>query len=445
MGAAAEFQAALAAHRRRRRLAVLTSAFVGALAGALVAAGMRVAHLRQPTASVGPSAPVHVGLWVRQETVLDPDGARAAVELARRMGVRALYVQVLTRGEAAYRSGIWPVPSRPRAPADPLGELLGLARAAGMKVHAWLAVYSWGRLDAPPAYPNHPLVRHPEWVTVDRSGRSLWRYRVGEHPEVNALFVDPAIAGVQRTVVETVLELARRYDLDGIQLDYVRYPGPDLGFHPMALRRFWQERASGTQMAPVRSDGQGVQSVEVPTVPEDVRAWQAFREAQVREVVRQAAAVLEREGMGLELSAAVMPDPLRARREYSQDWLGWLREGLVGSVALMSYTTRPSELAGWVRAAVEGAGGRPVYAGIAVYRLDEARAGELVELVQAARQAGASGVLFFSFEALEGRPTLQEAIRRAVAALAAGDRGGVLRAETYGELTGAALAGGSRR
>ena len=397
---------------------MLAAAFVGALAGALVAAGLRTTFLRRPAWGVGPSAPVLVGLWVREETVLDPEGARSAVELARRLGVQVLYVQVLARGEAAYRSGIWPVPSRPRAPADPLGELLGMARAVGLRVHAWIAAYPWGRLDAPPAQPDHPLVRHPEWVTVDRSGRSLWRYRVGERPEVNALFVDPAIEGVRRTVAETVLELARRYDLDGIQLDYVRYPGWDLGFHPMALQRFWQERAGGARAVPAGPGGQAVAAVEVPTAPEDVRAWQAFREAQVTQLVRQVAGLLQQEGIRLELSAAVMPDPQRARREYSQDWLGWLREGLLDSVALMSYTTRPSELAGWVQAAVEGAAGRPVYAGIAVYRLDEARAGELAELVRAARQAGASGVIFFSFEALEGRPALQEAARRAVAGLA---------------------------
>lgn len=394
MGALRQAPGRFTGQLRHRRWAVLACAFIGALSGALVAGAVRVADLRG--ADPGPQARVslRVGLWVRQETVLDPEGARAAVELARRLGVQDLYVQVLTRGEAAYRSSIWPMAARPRAPSDPLGELLRSAHGAGIRVHAWMAVYPWGRLDAPPANPDHPLVRHPDWVTVDRSGRSLWRYRVGEHPEVNALFVDPAIEGVQRTVVETVLELARRYDLDGIQLDYVRYPGPELGFHPIALQRFWQERSG-----------------EVPEGP----AWQAFREAQVSQLVRQAATLLQREGIRLELSAAVMPDPQRARREYSQDWPRWLQEGLLSSVALMSYTTQPAQLAAWMEGALPSAGGRPVYAGIGAYRLDDAHAGQLVELVQAARQAGAAGVIFFSFEALEGRPALQQAVRQAVA------------------------------
>ncbi|HEY8486220.1 MAG TPA: family 10 glycosylhydrolase [Limnochordales bacterium] len=393
---------------------MLAVAFLGALVGAAAAAGVQVLGVQRAAQPPGPPAPVQVGLWVRQESLVDPEGLRAAVGLARQLGVQDLYVQVLSRGEAAYRSAIWPMPALPRMPADPLAEVLALARRAGLRVHGWLLVYPWGRLDAPPTDPRHPLVRHPEWVTVDREGRSLWRYRVGEHPEVNGLFVDPGLEGVRRVVVETVQELARRYDLDGIHLDYVRYPGPHLGYHPAALQRFWQ--ASGLEHPPAA--GSPSASVALPVTPEEVRAWQAFREQQVSTLVREVASALREEGLALALSAAVMPELRRARESYAQNWLAWLQAGWVSSVALMSYTTDPSQLGTWVRSAVASAGGRAgIRAGIGVYRLPSGRPEELVNLVRTAWQAGASGIVLFSFESLEGRPALQQAARAAITGL----------------------------
>ncbi len=347
---------------------------------------------------------------------------RAALAVARQVGADTLVAQVLARGQAAYRSSIWPAPTG----RDPLGSLLEAADRLGVSVYAWVNVYTWGRLDVPPADPQHPLIRHPEWVTVDRTGRSVWRYRVGESPEVNALFVDPAMEGVRRTMVETVLEIARRYDVEGIQLDYVRYPSPDLGFHPLALRDFWEREAtalasgrSGTAGGGGPQGGSSTRSmatVALPSTPQERQAWDRYRSDQVTKLVREASAARQRDGLAVRLSAAVLPDAQRARREFFQDWPAWLAEGLVDEVHLMSYTADPRQLQRWVRAAVELAGGRPVLAGIGVYQVERGQAGRLVELVRSARDAGAAGVVYFSFESFEGRPDLVEAARTALEA-----------------------------
>ena len=377
--------------------------------------------------------PQQVGLWVRLETVADLQGLRAAVAMARRLGAGVIFAQAMARGEAAYRSSLWPMVRRPGMAGDPLALAVEQAHRAGVQLHAWITAYAWGRLDAPPAGDEHPLNRYPQWVTVDRAGRSLWRYRVGEHPEVNALFVDPGLEGVSRTVAETVMELVRRYDVDGVHLDYIRYPGPDLGYHPLAVRRFWQQWRTpqppgvlpGLPGAPPPSPaapqpearaeaGQDGATVELPSAPRELEAWQEFRRAQVSGLVRRIREGLRAEGVRARLSAAVIPDPSRAAGLYAQDWPAWLAQGLVDFVVLMSYSPDPQVVRGQVQRAVQVAARRAVWAGVGVFRLGAQQGEQLAQLVQAARAGGAAGVALFSFESLEGVDALQQAARQSL-------------------------------
>jgi hypothetical protein len=65
----------------------------------------------------------------------------------------------------------------------------------------------------------------------------------------------------------------------------------------------------------------------------------------------------------------------------------------------MTYTADSRIFQQQIEVAVQRAHGRPVWAGVGAYRLDAAG---LVEKVELARQTGASGVVLFSNESLEG-------------------------------------------
>ncbi|MEW6045303.1 MAG: family 10 glycosylhydrolase [Bacillota bacterium] len=421
----------------RRRWVLLGAAFLASVAGAFF--GMREAALAPENAGpAGIAAPgggergYVVGLWVQERTILTPEGARAAVSMARRIGAGVLFVQVLARGEAAYRSSIWPmaVPagaqgaggSADRAGGmsyDPLAEVIRGAKAGPpLEVHAWINVYTWGELGRVPAWRDHPLARHPDWVTRDSRGRSLSEYGINESPYVNALFVDPGIEGVRQTVVETVQELVRRYDLDGIHLDYVRYPWAGAGFHPESLNAFWRslelEQVQGAgaspfaAVSPSPAVAAGV-ALRQPSSAEERAAWNLFRASQVTALVERIASGLKSEAPHVKLTAAVLPDPRRAYEEALQEWTVWLDRGLLSGVVLMSYTPSDSVLAGWVTQAHGLARGVPVYAGIGTYLLG-ARPDRLRAQVQAALRAGAAGVVYYSFESLEAVPQLVDAL-----------------------------------
>lgn len=368
-----------------------------------------------------------VGLWVQERTLLTPEGVQAAAAMARRIGANALFVQVLARGEAAYRSSIWPMARPPGAPQgeagatpgtapgfDPLAAVIREARRdPPLAVHAWINVYTWGEAGRRPGSPDHPLARHPDWVTVDQGGRSLWEYRVDESPYVNALFVDPGLEGVRQTVVETVQELVRRYDLDGIHLDYVRYPWAGAGYHPQSLAAFWRtltlQELQDPRASPLAAVPSAGSAPRLPATPEERAAWNLFRARQVTALVERVAAALRAEAPRVALTAAVLPDPSRAYQEFLQEWPDWMARGLLSGVVLMSYTPSEAVLREWVRRAVGLAYGTPVYAGIGAYLLQN-RPEQLRSQSRAAVEAGAAGVVYYSFESLEAEPALSEAL-----------------------------------
>ena len=411
---------------------ILGAAFLASAAGAFLQARQASLPATSPTSAVvaqrHPGA--RVGLWVQERTILTPEGVQAAVAMARRIGADALFVQVLARGEAAYRSSIWPAarpagatssdggPARAAsATFDPLAAVLQEARREpALEVHAWINAYTWGELGRRPDQPGHPLARHPEWVTVDASGRSLWEYGVDESPYVNALFVDPGVEGVRQTVVETVQELVRRYDLDGIHLDYVRYPWSGAGYHPQSLATFWGglalQEVRGPQASPLAAVPGGLRSVDSgrrPSTPEERAAWNLFRARQVTLLVERVAAALRAEAPDVELTVAVFPEARRAYEEALQEWPEWLARGLVSGLVLMSYTPSDAVVREWVQRATALARGTPIYAGIGAYLLS-GRPDQLRRQSLAALEAGASGIVYYSFESLEVEPSLVEAL-----------------------------------
>src|SRR5262249_5960241 len=152
------------------------------------------------------------------------------------------------RGDAYYRGA-----REPRPPAlaaqpsfDPLAATIEQAHGAGLKVQAWVNVNLVAGLDLPAAR-EHVIYRHPEWLMVPRAlandlarvdprspeyvGRLL-RYVRTRPTELEGLYVSPVPPAAADYAVEIVKDLAERYDIDGLHLDYVRYPDEDFDYGP---------------------------------------------------------------------------------------------------------------------------------------------------------------------------------------------------------------------
>ncbi len=152
---------------------------------------------------------------------LSPDAQRAELiallDDAAAIGLNAVILHVRLASDAFYptkyapwspllsgQSGLGPSPSY-----DPLAFAVAAAHARGLQLHAWFNPFR-AVLPGVPGRPasTHVTRQHPDWVV--KYGTQTW--------------IDPGNPAARKYVLETILDVARRYDVDGIHLDDYFYP-----------------------------------------------------------------------------------------------------------------------------------------------------------------------------------------------------------------------------
>ncbi len=143
----------------------------------------------------------------------------ALLDKAAALGLNAIVFQVRPAGDALYRSALEPwsyylsgtMGKTPEPAWDPLEFACTEAHKRGLELHAWFNPFrALTSPDKHPAVGNHIAKLHPEWCI--RYGSTLW--------------MDPGIAGVRDRARAVLLDVARRYEVDGIHIDDYFYPYP---------------------------------------------------------------------------------------------------------------------------------------------------------------------------------------------------------------------------
>jgi uncharacterized lipoprotein YddW (UPF0748 family) len=263
-----------------------------------------------------------------------------------------------------------------------------------------------------PASDRHVVGRHPEWLMVPRDlARDLRRipphssayaarlasWTRAQSATVEGLYVSPIHEGAVEYVDEVVRDLVSKYPLDGVHLDYVRYPGAAFDYSRGSLEAFKHEMDRRLPKGE-RRDLERAHKADVFAYTDRFPAdWQAFRRARLDAVLRRLRATVKSVRPGALLSAAVVPDEAMAAGSRGQDWPGWLRDGLLDVVCPMVYTTEASVFESQVARARTLAASARLWAGIGAYRLSPE---QTVGHIDAARDAGADGVVLFSYDSL---------------------------------------------
>ncbi|MCS6919195.1 MAG: family 10 glycosylhydrolase, partial [Fimbriimonadales bacterium] len=277
-------------------------------------------------------------LWVVRTSMVSPDSIERVVRLATRYGYNALFVQVRGRGDAYYRSSYEPraeaLASQP-AEFDPLGYLLQRADGAGLQVHAWLNVfYVWSQPQLPRSR-RHVVNRSPSWIARDLNNR----YQMTTAGKVEGVYLCPSNPHVRAHTLKVFAEVAQRYpQLDGLHLDYVRYPYEGYCYCAGCQARFrsaMAERVPASRRAELDRCAAGRNPLAwIQAFPDE---WSDWRRAQVSAFVQAFSQQSRRVNPNLILSAAVWPVPELSAKHKLQDWLRWLRRDWLDTVLPMAY------------------------------------------------------------------------------------------------------------
>jgi uncharacterized lipoprotein YddW (UPF0748 family) len=202
-------------------------------------------------------------------------------------------------------------------------------------------------------------------------------------------------------VTSVITELVTTYNIDGVHLDYIRYPGEDFDYSRSALQQF--KTAIRPQLSEEDRRHADVQErldpLAYPTLFRD--RWIAFRQSRLTTLVMRVRTAIKAAKPDVVLSAAVLPDAAEAKASRLQDWRLWLDQSLLDVLCPMAYTQDVDTFAQQIRAAQDFAGDVPVWAGVGAYRLSSSAT---LAHIAAARQLKAGGIILFSYDSLIAPP-----------------------------------------
>ncbi|HEX2027541.1 MAG TPA: family 10 glycosylhydrolase, partial [Nitriliruptorales bacterium] len=294
---------------------------------------------RYDEAAAGGPPPQMRAMWVHlfDATLKSREGIDRALDAAAAANLNTVIVEVARRQDAYYTSSVLPRTPDPDMPADLdlLARLVPAARDRGLAVHAWVpALPAWHERYAGqrlPLWEAHGAGSAEPWVSVDASGRQ-------------GTFFDPGVPAVADHVVAVFRELAERYAIDAVHVDYLRYESAEWGYHPISLQRFRQ--ATGATGTPPPNDP----------------AWSDWRREQTRQLATRIRNAVRQVSphVAVSMAGSTIGEPPASTSDYRntrtwgdvfQAWPDWLREGLVDAVFPMNYfdaSARATWFDGWV-------------------------------------------------------------------------------------------------
>jgi uncharacterized lipoprotein YddW (UPF0748 family) len=266
---------------------------------------------------------------------------------------------------------------------DPLAVAVREGRRRGLRVHAYLNVMPvWAQKTDPPKRSGQIYADRPEWLMVDSKGRRI-------QPRGFYACVDPGLPEVRDYLARLMGRLAADYPVDGVHLDYIRYPFEtgDYSFHPRVVADY-RARTGKTARA-------------------DDPDWIQYRQEQVTATVRGINNAVKGARPGVEVSAAVIARMDVSRNKAGQDSLGWLARNDLDAVAPMVYVDDYGSFNEIAAAYTNGPERSRVWLGI--WAIEKNRV--MLDQIRNGAARDVSGIAVFSYESLfKGHRTSPRAV-----------------------------------
>lgn len=297
------------------------------------------------------------------------------------MGINTVFFQARIRGEVFYASQYEPwagVLSGGRNPGyDPLAFVVDECHKRAMECHAWLVTFPIGS--------NRQVKKQGRTSMVARH-RSWCKQSAGEW------FLDPGNPEVRSYLTGLVSEVVSKYDVDGIHLDYVRYPDDARRFPDADSFRKWGKGATSR----TRWREQNI-TATVTAIYDEVKRLKPWVKVSSSPLGRYA-------------SLPGFPASWSCMEAVHQNPKYWLQAGKHDFIAPMMYFKEENYypfLYDWAEACPAGS----VASGIGVYRLDRANGNwsldEIRRQIETTRQVGV-GQAYFRYENLYRHTALSQ-------------------------------------
>jgi uncharacterized lipoprotein YddW (UPF0748 family) len=341
-------------------------------------------------------------VWLDRETIVAARSRQGLAQIFDRLadaGINTVFFETINAGYPIYPSQVAPQQNPLIRNWDPLEAAVDLAHDRGMELHAWVWTFAAGNeahnrlINVPLHYPGPILSERPQWASYDSQGNLIL-------PGQEEAFLDPANPAARRYLLQLFEEIVTRYDVDGLQLDYIRYPfqNPNAGRsqgYGLAARQQFQQRwgVDPLTLTPGGTDRNR----------QLWQQWTEFRVEQINSFVAETSDLVHRLNPDLILSAAVFSMPTQERiQKIQQNWETWAQRGDVDMIVVMTYaadTNRLQQLATpWLLEETTDLGATIVLPGIRILNLSDAA---VFDQIQALRDLPSGGYALFAMAHLQ--------------------------------------------
>lgn len=323
-------------------------------------------------------------VWVATNHRLDWPPATFNIELQKKAlaeifdsvkskNLNTVFFQVRSNGTVLFKSSYEPfsyyIDANGGMPYDPLQFAIEEAHKRKLEIHAWINVVQVfaGKEFNVLNNPKHITKRKPDWIIEygTNESKSYW--------------LNPALPEVREYISDIIKELVENYNIDGIHLDYIRYPGKNI---------------EDDSLYNVYNNGLSKDD------------WRRKNITDLIEVIRRKIKSVK---PNLQLGAT--PIGINRNHKGMYGWQGfyevyqdaqeWLRKGLLDYIAPQVYWSFKDKFQFDILAKdwVENSFGKKVIIGIGSYKPEVIS--EIEEMIEFARTIGAAGIAFFRYSSIK--------------------------------------------
>lgn len=266
-----------------------------------------------------------------------------------------------------------------------------------IKVHCWFESFYIG--NKPPQYdPKNILYVKPSWMNRTKSKADFEGF-VSHPQEHNGYFLDPANSEVTNFLLNLISEMAGRYDIDGVNIDYVRYPN--------IMKENYSNQWGYTQFA--RNEFKnlyGIDPIELNKNDDFWDTWCEYRSDKITSYIQKASELFK--NRNILFSAVIFPDYKISKKTKFQDWALWLDKKYIDAVTPLILTS-DDELANSMLSEIKKKSNNAiVYPGLFAGFI-ESDPEDLLKQIHAIRKLKLNGVILFDWAHLN--TNYQEALK----------------------------------
>lgn len=260
------------------------------------------------------------GVWVRPTEKSETEIERTLNEMAQ-LGINTIFLETYFHGKTIFPSEVmksygFEGQNKIFRGFDPLSCWVRGAHKRNMTLHVWFeSFYIGNKLPQEDAY--NILAVRPTWGNRNKENNAS-NEPVAHISEHRGYFIDPANPEVVDFLTKLILEICARYNIDGVNLDYVRYPvsakatssnyaASNWGYTPYAREEFKKIY--------------GIDPVEISADSAMWNKWDMYRQDRITKYVANIKDVLK--DRGVVLSAVIFPDYKTSLETKQQNWQRW--------------------------------------------------------------------------------------------------------------------------